>query len=359
MANAFTDFLGGLVGGTTGGLLSAVGSAAAQEKAIRDIEKAGERDVKTVYGDMPPVAASGGLMGEISRQSQFKPFGVTTPTGSQASIGATGGLTATLSPEEQALQNRLLGFSSQAFGMLSDPAQREQEQTALINMLTQDPTARAAREQEIMDNLTALQAPEQERQRLGLEERLYGQGRTGVRTSMFGGTPEALALEKAIQEQQAGSALTAMEQARAEQALTSQQTLAGLGELRGRMGLAGDLGLQAIPGAYQGQQQLLANLQPSLEAARLGSALQSTGLGLGTGLAESTLEAQLGYSALANALRQQQFQGLFDLLKGEQTKDSSSGGATITINPQTGKPELGGALGNIPNTLNKAKSIFG
>jgi hypothetical protein len=79
---------------------------------------------------------------------------------------------------------------------------------------------------------------------------------------------------------------------------------------------------------------------------------------LGTGLAESTLEAQLGYSALANALRQQQFQGLFDLLKGEQTKDSSSGGATISINPQTGKFEFGGALGNISNTLNKATSIF-
>tara|TARA_R110000787_G_C13271584_1_gene431541 strand:- start:234 stop:773 length:540 start_codon:yes stop_codon:yes gene_type:complete len=137
---------------------------------------------------------------------------------------------------------------------------------------------------------------------------------------MFGGTPEALALEKAIQEQQAGSALTAMEQARAEQALTSQQTLGGLGEFRGRMGLAGDLGLQAIPSAYQGQQQLLSSLQPSLEASRISAGLQSTGLGLGTGLAESTLEAQLGYSALANALRQQQFQGLFDLLKGDQAQ---------------------------------------
>lgn len=351
----------GLIGGTTGGLLSAVGSAAAQEKAIRDIEKFGERDVKTVYGDMPPVAASGGLMGEISRQSQFKPFGVTTPTGSQASIGATGGLTATLSPEEQALQNRLLGFSSQAFGMLSDPAQREQEQTALINMLTQDPMARAAREQEIMGNLTALQAPEQERQRLGLEERLYGQGRTGVRTSMFGGTPEALALEKAIQEQQAGSALTAMEQARAEQALTSQQTLAGLGELRGRMGLAGDLGLQAIPGAYQGQQQLLASLMPSLEASRIGAGLQSTGLGLGTGLAESTLEAQLGYSALANALRQQQFQGLFDLLKGEQTKNSSSGGAATDSNFRFYDPNTyqNANLQDIGNIANAASNLFG
>jgi hypothetical protein len=177
---------------------------------------------------------------------------------------------------------------------------------------------------------------------------------------MFGGTPEALALEKAIQEQQAGSALTAMEQARAEQALTSQQTLAGLGELRGRMGLAGDLGLQAIPGAYQGQQQLLANLQPSLEAARLGSALQSTGLGLGTGLAESTLEAQLGYSALANALRQQQFQGLFDLLKGEQTKDSSSGGAATDSNFRFYDPNTyqNANLQDIGNIANAASSIL-
>ena len=30
------------------------------------------------------------------------------------------------------------------------------------------------------------------------------------------------------------------------------------------------------------------------------------------------MEAQLGYNTLANALRQAQFQGLFDLLKGEQ-----------------------------------------
>jgi hypothetical protein len=47
---------------------------------------------------------------------------------------------------------------------------------------------------------------------------------------------------------------------------------------------------------------------------------------LGTQLAESTLESQLGYAALANALRQQQFQGLFDLLKGEQAGQQNSSG---------------------------------
>ena len=109
-----------------------------------------------------------------------------------------------------------------------------------------------------------------------------------------------------------------MEQARAEQALQSQQTLQGLGEFRGRMGLAGELGLRAIPTAYTPQQELLRTLTPQLEASRLASSLQSTGLGLGAGLAESAIESQLGFEGLRNALRQQQYQGLFDLLKGQQ-----------------------------------------
>ena len=144
---------------------------------------------------------------------------------------------------------------------------------------------------------------------------------------MFGGTPEQLALEKAIAEQQAGLGVSAMEQARQEQALQSQQTLQGLGETRARLGLLGDLGLQGLGASYLPQQQLLAALQPSLEASRIGSALQSTGAGLQSQLAESGLEAQLGYNALANALGRQQFQGLFDLLKGEQQSSSSSASA--------------------------------
>lgn len=304
-------------------LIGGVGGALAQQDIINRVQDLGEQDVRTVFGESPMPVFEGGLVGEIGRQSQFKPFTVTTPTGSRATLGA-GGMDTMLSPTEQALQQRMLGFGSEAFGFLGDPAARQQEQEAVIGMLTQDPSQRATRESDIFGRLTAAQQPEQERARLELEQRLANQGRLGVQTAMYGGTPEQLALQKAIQEQQANTAISAMEQARAEQALQSQQTLAGLGETRARMGLLGELGLQSIPTAYAGQQQLLANLQPQLEASRIASALQSTGLGLGTQLAESTLESQLGYAALANALRQQQFQGLFDLLKGEQAKDSAS-----------------------------------
>jgi hypothetical protein len=317
-------FLTGLPGSQTGNLLSGIGGALAQGKIAKDVSALGKDATTAIYGQNYQVPA-GGLLGEIGRQVEFRPFTVTTPTGSRATLGA-GGMDTMLSPTEQALQSQLLGFGSQAFGMLGSPEARDAEQANILGMLTQDPMQRATREQDIFGRMQATLQPEQERARLGLEERLANQGRLGVRTAMFGGTPEQLALEKAIAEQQAGLGVSAMEQARAEQALQSQQTLAGLGETRARLGLLGELGLSSIPTAYAGQNQLLANLQPRLESERIQSALRATGLGLGAQLAESGLEAQLGYEALANAIRQQQFQGLFDLLKGEQAGQQNSSG---------------------------------
>jgi len=298
-------------------LISGIGGALAQQDIINTVRDLGQEDIAAVFGAGGLQQFEGGLLGELGRQAEFKPFTVTTPTGARASVSA-GGMGTALSPAEQQLQESLLGFGTQAFGTLGSPEQRAAEQAAVIGMLTQDPSQRAAREQDIFARLTAAQQPEQERARLELEQRLANQGRLGVQTAMYGGTPEQLALQKAIQEQQAQTAISAMEQARAEQALQSQQTLAGLGETRARLGLLGELGLAAIPTGYTPQQQLLAALSPQLEASRLESALRSTGMGLGAQLAESTLESRLGYEALANALRQQQFQGLFELLKGEQ-----------------------------------------
>jgi hypothetical protein len=68
------------------------------------------------------------LLGEIGRQSTFKPFGVTTPTGSRATFSSTGNLDTMLSPTEQALQEQMLGFGTRAFQFLDDPAAREAEQ---------------------------------------------------------------------------------------------------------------------------------------------------------------------------------------------------------------------------------------
>lgn len=327
------DAAGDFFGSPTAGLIGAIGQGVLTEKGIKDIDKARETANIFFGGQSQLPTYEGGLLGQVSRQSQFKPFTVTGANvygqPSTASISQTGTQLA-LSPEEVALQKSLTDFGQETFDLFNDPVEREQEQSALIRMLTQDPSQRASREADIFQRLEAMQAPERERAGLQLEERLFNQGRGGVRTSMFGGTPEQLALNKAIQEQRAGSAISAMEQARAEQALQSQQTLQGLGEFRGRMGLAGELGLRAIPTAYTPQQELLRTLTPQLEASRLASSLQSTGLGLGAGLAESAIESQLGFEGLRNALRQQQYQGLFDLLSAERRGQSESRGQSET-----------------------------
>jgi hypothetical protein len=315
--------IGGLLGSPTAGLIGAIGQGALTEDAIRDIGQA-RQEANIFFGGQPDLPTyEGGLLGEVQRQAQFKPFTVTSPTGATAAFTPEG-MTAQVSPEEMNLMRSVGGFGQEAFDFLGDPQARAEVESSLIGMLTQDPSQRAAREADIFQRMEAMQAPERERARLGLEERLAGQGRLGVRTAMFGGTPEQLAMEKAIEEQRARSAVSAMEQARAEQALQSQQTLQGLGETRERMGLLGQLGLQAIPTAYTPQQELLRTLTPQLEAARLASSLQATGLGLGAGLAESAIESQLGFEGLRNALRQQQYQGLFDLLKGQQQQTTQA-----------------------------------
>jgi hypothetical protein len=76
----------------------------------------------------------------------------------------------------------------------------------------------AGREADIYDRIRATQMPEEQRQRLALEERLANQGRLGVQTAMYGGTPEQLALSQAQEEAQNKASLAAIQQAQAEQA---------------------------------------------------------------------------------------------------------------------------------------------
>jgi hypothetical protein len=200
-----------------------IGGAVAQNQIIKDVQEAGKQDFSTIFGQnyQPP---AGGLIGQAQRATEFKPFTVTTPTGT-GSISSSGGLNLGLTPQQQAMQQQLFGFTSGAFDVLGTPESRLQEQGNVIGMLTQDPMQRATREQDIFGRMQATLQPEQERARLQLEERLANQGRLGVRTAMFGGTPEQLALEKAIAEQQAGLGVSAIEQARAEQALQSRTSL--------------------------------------------------------------------------------------------------------------------------------------
>ncbi len=252
--NFFDDY-GGLLGGAAGiGLLL---------NAYNRLGNIGERGL--------------GLGQELAEtqmgQAAFRPYTVTTATGSQFGITRdpqTGefeyGLTA--SPEEQAFQQRMFGSAGQFFeGAQVDPALREEA---------------------LFERIRAVQRPDERMERLGLEERLAAQGRLGVRTSQFGGTPEQLAMERAQQDAIARARIAAMEQARAEQ---MQQV--GLGQ-------------QFLGASYLPQAQLLSAVTPGMTAAGAQQQAQLQGAGLfgeatASGI-DTLLASSLGQANLAGAL---------------------------------------------------------
>lgn len=196
-------------------------------------------------------------------------------------------------------------ISDQAFGGVS----------GLLSSVTGD---RGAREQSIYDRIRATQTPEEDRQRQLLNDQLLNQGRLGLSTSMFGGSPEQFAQEKARAEAMNQASLAAMGQAGQErsQDLATATGLFGLGsqgsmlpyQLQGMQGqnLAAMMGLQYMP-----EQMMLEQLGAGTNLAsiadmgrRYGAGLfdESAGAGL-EGLMNTELaKADFLKSIYANAL---------------------------------------------------------
>lgn len=197
-------------------------------------------------------------LGDISVPDiTFQPFTVSSGVGSVT--GGPGGTQYNLSQRQQAIADRFsnaaVGFAE---GATTDPAQRETD---------------------IYDRIRAAQLPEEQRQALDLEERLASQGRLGVATSQFGGTPEQLAMAKAQAEARNTAMLSAMQQAQAEQA--QQGALAG----------------QFLQQSYAPQAALLSAFNPALEVASMADVARRQ-------QGEFDLEAQI--AMMQGALGQQQ-----------------------------------------------------
>jgi hypothetical protein len=181
------------------------------EKGYSDIGDIGKQAYGEFAGERDEAGnlIKQGLAQELSGMLEFQPYTVTSATGGQ--FGMTQDPTTgemqyqlQLSPEEQALYEQQLGRAGMFFEQAAMPV--------------------TDREQEVYGRMRAAMSPEEERQRLALEQRLAAQGRLGVTTGMFGGTPEALTLAKAQEEARNQAMLNAMQFAGQE-----QQRLAGLG----------------------------------------------------------------------------------------------------------------------------------
>ena len=250
------------------GLLSAAGGGALVKSAYDKLADVGEQ----AYQEM---AGEGGLAERLQGMLEFQPYSITTATGSQFGMAqdpVTGEMTYQmgLSPREQQLQQTLADQAGMFFGLAGAPT--------------------ADREQQVYERMMAATASERERQRLALEERLANQGRLGVRTSMFGGTPEQLAMAKAEEEARNMAILNAMQFAGQEQQRQAQ------------------LGSGMLASSYMPQAQLLQGLAPGMSASEarrqaLSEQAKTYGQTYATGL-EALLQSALGQSTLAGAAGQ-------------------------------------------------------
>jgi hypothetical protein len=233
MAFSLTDFLASLggEGGTAANTAAALGLGTAglalANKGYSDVGATGER----AFSEF---SAEGGLADKLSGMLEFQPYTVTSATGGQFGMSQdpeTGQMSYNLatSPEEQAFQQQAMKDAEMYFGQARTPI--------------------AQREQQVYDRMLTAMSPEQERQRLALEQRMASQGRLGVSTAQFGGTPEQLAMAKAQSEAQNQAMLNAMQFAGQEQQRQSQ------------------LGTGMLAAGYVPQAQLLNALQPGMTTA--------------------------------------------------------------------------------------------
>jgi hypothetical protein len=393
------SFLGGLLGPLLGGAAIA-GSSALTKSAYDRLGSIGEQAVlgTTVNGQVIPGAVD--LAKEALSLSQFKPYTLTTGTGGTfgydpAIDPTTGAITSltpkmTLSDTEQAMQSNLmtsagalLGADPAGVGELAGAGQqllgRGQQQLGMspFGLAGQQQAAQqafglggqfmgqagmpmAGREQDVYNRIRATQLGEEERQRLALEERLFNQGRGGVRTAMFGGTPEQMALAKAQEEAQNQASLAAISQAQAEQrqqadigsvygqlgsniatqrqALEAAQQAMAMGAMQGGMGLlAGDLGLQqaqqqlglgALGGSYIPQAQLL----EAIQATSLFPQLQQRGQLFGAGQYGETMMSGLEARLIAEQARANLLGGIGSgVLGGMFSPVETAGGAVGSL----------------------------
>lgn len=249
-------------------------------------------------------AAAGQLASQLPGMTAFRPFTVTSGT-SQVMATPEGGLTLGLSPAAQAQQEML---RRQANYYMTQPVMGLNEMSQLGQMagglssqfMNQAAMPTGMREAMLYGQLRGMQIPEEQRQQLALEERLASQGRLGVQTAQFGGTPEQLAMNKAREEAQNQAAMMAIQQAQAQQAqqaglgtqyagLMSQLAGQGMGLQQGQQQLA----LQALGGSYLPEQQALGMLGAAAPFVSIADVARRQGAGLFGETAMSGLDAYL------------------------------------------------------------------
>ena len=259
-------------------------------------------------------------MGEAAGQlaidrSSFQPYTVTSNLAT-GSTNAQGGLDLSLSAEEQRRQN-----------------ERFRQAESIYGAIGADPSRMAS---EYYESIRAAQRPEEERNRLAMQQGLFSSGRGGISSAQYGGTPEQFAFEKARAEAQLGASSTARTAALAER----DQQLKAAGLLTDQ--------------AYQGQREAIDLFGAAATPAQLAATGARTGAELAAQLEGTGIEGMLQGEELANYLERAAISGALPAVTG--TYDAGTGqysgglvgglGSLFQSGGLLGGLGLGGLFGN-------------
>lgn len=257
---------------------------------------AGKEGIEAARGAGELAFGTGQQIGQTAADmAKFQPY---TVTGSLATGRTTpeGGLDLQLSPEELARQQARFGQAEGLFGQVGvDPAVAQRE---------------------LYEQIRSVQRPEEERERLRMQEGLFSSGRGGISQAQYGGSnQEQFGFDLAQAEARNRASLGARTQALAEQ----QQALGMAGTLTGQ--------------AYMPQQQAIGLFGAGATPASFADASRRQQGSLYGQSALAGLEGLLQGEQLAGQLERQQLNALLT-------------GALGSRDPQTGSLS-GGMLGSI------------
>lgn len=240
--------------------LGQMGQPTGLENITRTALGRGQQRIKQAGPDRRLIGLSNQFAGQAIDELGYQPSAGISNLAQRALRLGTQGLGAGAPQDIEQLRKQYAGLAGEAAAGMMQP--------------------RGEREQEIYERIRATQTPEEERQRLAQEQRLASQGRLGVRTAQFGGTPEQFALAKAQAEAQNQAALSAIEQAGTEQQQAYQRALGLAGQTGQLAGTSSQLESAALDRATQLSQLGLSaeEIQSVLRTQGLGRALESAGL---------------------------------------------------------------------------------
>jgi len=375
-------------------MMGAAGQLAASKQATNRLSDLSDKAVTRI--GMPP----GSFYDTIKADTKFTPFSVTSNLGNVVT-NPSGGTGFNLNADQTALENSLRtggsslvdavlgrgGYGSPKIGPDGQPMldaagnpifedNMRSEQDALLEMLQVggrdaagqnyrdrslqnyigsnqsltdpfDATNLATSENALFNQLQAMRQPQQLRDQLALDEKLFSQGRTGLQTAAYGGSPEQFAREQAIAEQTAQDQLLAMQQARTDAANISDRRQMGIGEAREDQALAsdqilsalqqqiqekevgGDLATRFLESSYQPGSELVGMMQPSLNLANMATTAGQQLGGYGRDLAGQELTYDLGTEQMSADIQREALNSIFGLLMNEQAAKGNVGASAV------------------------------